>query len=560
VRFLIGERWHDVLDVHRGPGEVRVQVLAWLPLMDLDDLYFERPRSLRLVWNYAREIGVAATLRKVASRHEERFRNRTQLAVGLGALLGGSQLDAPVPGMPVVFVAPRHASVPERVVLAQELVRQVPASLAARLEPQTLLVVERGDAAPPAADLARLAGWTPAKGEALTEDALRRALDAACVELEAASWSRAQRFDLAGAAPARERTPARDEHAPARDERAAARLRATLFGYGNYAKTALLPSIPPSIRVDAIHEVDPLQMPRALGRPVNGGSRPRWDTAPTLRDDERPDVAFIAGFHHTHAALAVEVLRRGGVAVIEKPLATDEGQLDCLLGALDEPGRRVFACFHKRYSRFNALARADLGVAPGGPVSYHCIVYEVPLPARHWYRWPSSRSCIVSNGCHWLDHFLFLNDFAEVVARSLNVAPDGTVAVTVTLANGAFCTMTLTHRGSERLGVREHVELRARDVTVTIDDGSSYRAESRDRVLRRCRQNRLAVYGEMYATICERIVAGTAGDSPRSVEASSRLALALDRMLLEQQGELERRASPRPRTLEAVRPARTGTG
>jgi hypothetical protein len=62
VRCLLGERWQDgILDPHRGPDEARIQVLAWLRLERLDDLYFQRPRSLRLVWNYVREIGVGAT-------------------------------------------------------------------------------------------------------------------------------------------------------------------------------------------------------------------------------------------------------------------------------------------------------------------------------------------------------------------------------------------------------------------------------------------------------------------------------------------------------------------
>ena len=84
---------------------------------------------------------------------------------------------------------------------------------------------------------------------------------------------------------------------------------------------------------------------------------------------------------------------------------------------------------------------SDLGVAPGEPVSYHCIVYEVPLPELHWYRWPSSRSRLISNGCHWTDHFLLLNGFAEPVAYDVVESSDGMVNVTVELANGAVFTM-----------------------------------------------------------------------------------------------------------------------
>jgi len=427
-------------------------------------------------------------------------------------------------------------------------VRPAALDLAARLDPARLLLLQgRGEpSASNRAALQQVAGWTRRSGATLEAAHVARALEAARDELRHARWedARALEVDLGASSTIAERLPSATR-------RPQASLDAVLFGYGNYAKTAILPNLPRSIRVTTIHEVDPLQMPRALQRPVRGGHRVAWDTAPFLRDDEAPGVAFIAGFHHDHAPLAAEVLRRGGVAVVEKPLVTSGEHLRELLVALRAPGSRLFGCFHKRYSPFNALALEDLGIAAGAgdPVSYHCLVYEVPLPARHWYRWPSSRTCIVSNGCHWLDHFLFLNDYAAVRAKSLVAAPDGTVSCTVTLANGAFFTMTLTHRGSERLGVRDHVELRANGVTVTIENGARYRAEGRDRVLRVRRQNRLAIYGTMYRDIGAKIVAGADGDSLRSVEASSRLALALDRLLLDR---LNERAGVTPRPLVAV--------
>lgn len=537
MRCLLGKRWQDgLLDAHRGADEVRIQVLAWLRLERLDDLYFQRPRSLRLVWNYAREIGVAATLTKIASRHEERFRNESFLVTGIGRVLEAPVDTTLARDELVAFVAPRHPAAVEHVVVARTLVRPLARDLAQRLRPGRLLVVERGRDASPTegAELRALAGWSPASGAGLDPSIAAAALDRAEVELREARWASAQALVVD------DTPPAVAERSGAPQAASGRAMRAVLFGYGNYAKTAILPNLPASIRVAAIHEVDPLQMPRALHRPVRGGHRVVWDTSPELRPDESPDVAFIAGFHHTHAAIAADVLRRGGVAVVEKPLVTTETELQALVATLRTTNGRLFGCFHKRYSPFNALAREDLGVSAGEAISYHCLVYEVPLPARHWYRWPSSRSCIVSNGCHWLDHFLFLNDYAEVQDASLVLARDGSVACAVTLTNDAFFTMTLTHRGSERLGVRDHVELRANGVTVTIENGARYRAEGRDRVLRvRC-QNRLAAYPTMYRRIGAAIDAGLPGDSLRSIEESSRLALRLDALLLAIAGNASR--------------------
>src|SRR5581483_3643815 len=232
---------------------------------------------------------------------------------------------------------------------------------------------------------------------------------------------------------------------------------------------------------------------------------------------------------------------------VEKPIVTTEEQLAEVLDAVQPGGRRLFSCFHKRYSPFNELALADLGIAPGDPVSYHCIVYEVPLPARHWYRWPRSRSRIVSNGCHWLDHFLFLNGFPDVRDATIAAVTPDALSCAVTLANGAVFTMVLTDRGSERLGVQDHVELRAGGVTVAIANGAVYRAEGPDRVLRRRRASRLAGHRRMYAAIGRAILEGEPGDSPRSIEVSAGLMLRLERALAERAtdaGDAPARRSP----------------
>jgi predicted dehydrogenase len=261
-------------------------------------------------------------------------------------------------------------------------------------------------------------------------------------------------------------------------------------------------------------------------------------------------VAFIAGYHHTHATLAKKTLDRGGIAVVEKPLATTVGQLASLLDSLRAHPGKFFAGFHKRYSSLNRLALRDLGAKRGGPISYHCIIHEVELPAWHWYRWPNSCSRLVSNGCHWIDHFLFLNDFAAPVHYDAQESAAGEVSAFVELENGAFFTMALTDRGSSRIGVEDYIELRYADVTVRITNGSTYVAEDSRKRLRHAKVNRTASYADMYRTISERVVAGAPGDTIESVERSTSLVLALE----------DRLQSKRPRAAEKQRHIPTMVG
>jgi predicted dehydrogenase len=294
-----------------------------------------------------------------------------------------------------------------------------------------------------------------------------------------------------------------------------------LFGLGNYAKTVVIPNVSSHLQIEVVHEVDPLQISKSTGTLV-------WTTSPNATEHDDTDVFLIAGYHHTHAPLAIEAIRRGAAAVVEKPVVVSRDQLDELLTALQTYQGRMYCCFHKRYLPFNGFVFKDLGIARGEAVSYHCVVYEVPLPPRHWYRWPNSRSRLVSNGCHWIDHFLFLNDFAACERIDVFRADDGTANCSVELVNGAVFTMTLTDRGSERIGVQDHIELRSAKRTVRMVNGSFYEAESETRVLRRVRTNKMGSYRRMYREIARAIGAGKPGDSAMSIERSSRLMLDLE--------------------------------
>jgi len=514
LRILIGDDWRDgYLDEHRTADAFRVRVHALLTVDPLKDLYFVRERSLWRLWNYAREVGVLWVVRKVLSRSRESARNRKYLSIGRGVVLEAPPGSAAGVGARVVFVAPAHPRAFERIVLPPELVHPVEGPDPASLPADAIVVA---DLAPAGVGLgSEIGGWSAFSGAALDADRLRPVLTYATDALAAHDWTGARRL----AVPEDTAVAERDGAPPASSGPTAA-----LFGYGNYGKSVVLTNVQRSLRVTAIHEIDPTLLPP--GR--DGGIR--WDTSARPRDDERYDVYLVASYHHTHAGLAVHALRQGAAAVVEKPIVTDRRQLDELLATLDGTTGRFFAGFHKRYSAFNALARIDLAAAPGDPVHYHAIVFEERLPARHWYRWPNSRSRIVSNGCHWLDHFLFLNDWAVPVG--IEVARGGAAGeianISVRLANGAFFTLLLTDSGSSRVGVRDHIELRAGDVTVTIDDGARYLAESGTRILRRARVNKMTSYETMYRTIAERIARGEAGDTPQSIRVSAGLVLDVE--------------------------------
>jgi predicted dehydrogenase len=296
-----------------------------------------------------------------------------------------------------------------------------------------------------------------------------------------------------------------------------------VFGFGNYAKTTLVPYLSRELAVRAVHEIDPCQ----IGPDPSG---PIWDTSPEPRPDDASDCWAISTYHHLHAPLAAEALRRGKRAVVEKPLAVSEEALDEFLDVYDAPhDGAVFVCFQRRYAAYNRWIELDVRLEPEAPLDYHCLVYEEPLPARHWYRWPASGSRLTSNGCHWIDHFLFLNAYAEPVATAVSTSTSGVVNCSVELANGAFFTMVLTDHGSARIGVQDIVDVRSGCRSARIVNGSRYTAEDRHRVLRRERVRKLDAYERMYRSIGRGVAARSAGDPRASLEVPVRLTQMLER-------------------------------
>ncbi len=523
MRVLVEEGWRDAaLDYFRDAHDYRLRVLFWRNVALIEGLYFVRPRNWRMLGHYLREIGPKEVVRKVRSRLGERHRNEKLVSCGLGRVL-----EAPIDGDFAVgalvgFVAPNHPRCVERVVLPEGALAPADDAWERELDDDEILY-ERMQERDELPDLSRLAGWSPHAGTRLSAPAvsetLRRWLPASPEDVDS---SRTRRLPI----PRDSRPAERREAAPSDPTKLQrGRPSAVLFGYGNYAKTALLPNVSPALAVECVHELDPLQIPSDSARSL------AWDTSPHPRHDEDYDVYLIAGYHASHAPLAAEALRRGAAAVVEKPVATTEDQLDALLAELAVGRGRFFSCYQRRYSPLTAFARRDLQMSPGEPVSYHCIVYEVPLPPRHWYRWPSSGSRLLSNGCHWIDHFLNLNDFSATRDHEVVLGSDETINCSLELANGAFFTMALTDAGSARLGVRDHVELRRGSTTVTIEDNSRYRAECTRGVLRRARVNKAESYRAMYSEVARRIVAGAPGDSTGSLRSSAGTVIALERAL-----------------------------
>lgn len=524
--YALTRRWANrYLDYHKADGEARIAVSAWAVLAPIRDQYVVRPRDIRLVLNYLPQVGLRAVLTKIRSRLGEAERNEKFLSVGLGTVIDPARDGRHPAGAEVAFLASNHPRCVDRISVDERLLIAWPG--AGEGAGSTLSFFDEGDVPPPEG-LLRYAAWSPDSGSPVDAETVGAGLSEAGRALEGLLESESGAGRALAVEAGRESQERTGNGGAAADG-----IPAVLFGLGNYAKVVVLPYLDKRVSLRKIHEIDPLQL----------GPAERWkldlDTSGAPREDEEYQVYFVAGFHHTHTPIAAHALARGAYAVVEKPIATTRAQLDTLRGAMSSGPSRLFACFHKRYGKFNGWALEDLGVAAGDPITFHCIVFEVPLPERHWYNWPRAGSRILSNGCHWIDHFLHLNRYSPVRDRQVREKANGDLELSVTLENGAELSMTLTDVGSSRLGLRELVELRAGSVTVRITDCKSYQAEDDRKILRRASVNPMLGYREMYGTISRQIALGRPGDPVESLRSSE---LVID---LEEQVQRQRLRPPR---------------
>ena len=508
MQVLTGSGWRSgYLDEPGLAESTRVRVRRYLRLCPVDDLYFERGRSLLMLRNYLLEYGVRDVLRKVRSRTDEEVRNNRWLAVGEGNTVGHSDTGLR-DGADVLFictVGPRGA---ERVMVPDALVTA--AAMQTRLPIVDLLL--HGDCNSPVPNaLAMLAGWSPHSGEDLPASPSEALLAAASLLSLQPTWT------SLSASPSPVATQ-RDGVQPA-----AMRPRAALHGYGAYAKTIILPNLQQHLDIARVVDLDPYQL-GPMKRPWVSSTQP-WDT-----DGDDLQVVVLAGYHHTHAAEAAAALGRGRVVIIEKPPATQLSDLTRLADLMARGGR-VSVSYQRRYSPL--LDKVRRALPPGEPVTYRAVVFEEPLPSKHWYRWPSSRTRLVSNGVHWIDEFLSLTGYAMPVRGRHEVVAEEESSTFVEQADGSFMTMSLSSRGANSFGLRDFVEIRAGSMTARITDGSRLELEQGYR-RQHSKVRRLDTYAIMYEQLGRAAAAGIGLDTMASATAATRVALTL-----EDQGQLE---------------------
>ena len=191
--------------------------------------------------------------------------------------------------------------------------------------------------------------------------------------------------------------------------------------------------------------------------------------------DRETDCVFIATRHDLHGPLTIEALRQGKAVFVEKPLAINSEELQCVVEAYQNSERPfVMVGFNRRFSPHGRKA-AEILAERAGPLVMHYRVNAGPLPKGHWLYHPlEGGGRVVGEVCHFIDFLQFMASSrpVRVYAVSAGTASMGEVEnlhITVTFADGSIGNITYTANGDPSLP-REHVEIFGDGKVIVIDN------------------------------------------------------------------------------------------
>ncbi len=189
------------------------------------------------------------------------------------------------------------------------------------------------------------------------------------------------------------------------------------------------------------------------------------------------NTVYISSNHSTHSFYAIQALKKGINAYIEKPIAVTYTQLIDLLKAYKQSKANIFAGYNRPFSGAIKLLREKCNIDCSKGITLQCFVSGHAIASDNWYRNPEEGSRVCGNLGHWLDlfvHILSWRGLPDELMISLIVAdddhPDDNVAISISSDNKDLFSVILSTRVEPFEGVNETINFQHNDTISKIDD------------------------------------------------------------------------------------------
>lgn len=249
----------------------------------------------------------------------------------------------------------------------------------------------------------------------------------------------------------------------------AATGRGTAFiGFGNYAKSVLVPALKKASKERLTTVVTSTGLSAHDAAQREGFANAATDPQAVL-DDADTDCVFIATRHDSHASLAAAALRAGKHVFVEKPLALDHDQLADVVAAAEGAPGVLTVGFNRRFAPMMIAAKAAIA-SRAGPIAMHYRVNAGHVPGDSWLHGAQGGGRIVGEACHFVDALTFLAGGPPVSVSAFR--PEGiddTVSAVLRFADGSTGTILYSSLGDSSLP-KEYLEIFASGTVVRLDD------------------------------------------------------------------------------------------
>ncbi|ATQ66584.1 MULTISPECIES: bi-domain-containing oxidoreductase [Methylosinus] len=240
------------------------------------------------------------------------------------------------------------------------------------------------------------------------------------------------------------------------------------IGFGNYAKSVLLPAFSAidGVRLAAVATSTGLSAGHAAEK--HGFAAATTD-ADALIDDAEIDALVIATRHDTHADYARRALIAGKHVFVEKPLALTREELrDVAVAAEAAPGVLTVG-FNRRFAPL--LIEAKRALEPrSGPLVMLYRVNAGEIPAESWIQRGEGGGRIIGEVCHFVDALTYLCGALPIEAQATAARDhDDAVSALLRFADGSTGAIVYSSLGDPAVP-KERIEIFAAGRVVQLDD------------------------------------------------------------------------------------------
>ena len=254
-------------------------------------------------------------------------------------------------------------------------------------------------------------------------------------------------------------------------------VRIALVGAGSFAQAIHLPNIARLGSTFSLAGVMSRTGATARLAAERFGARFATTDFDAVLSDPDVDAVLIATRHNLHARLALAALQAGKHVFLEKPLATNAGDLDALERFFAETVSPplLLTGFNRRFSPAARQARALLE-ARAAPIVASYRMNAGYIAPDHWVHGEEGGGRNIGEACHIYDLFGYLTGSRPVAVQADAISPPGpglrrddNFTATVRYQDGSLCTLTYTALGAQDYP-KEKLDVFAGGRVLTLDD------------------------------------------------------------------------------------------